>query len=148
MQELVQITWDFSRSFSMPPASFSIADRKLNKFLHSEVNLLIQRFKLVWRCHQLLSGFLAKGHLLRVSRQSRQSLIIRVIMKWSRELCTDLLTFFYSWGKPQLVDRRMKGLCKQLLPQMGSLSSKLGWLYRTARLGGRRKERTGKGTRP
>ena len=27
-------------------------------------------FKLVWRCHQLLSGFLAKGHLPRVSRRS------------------------------------------------------------------------------
>ena len=26
--------------------------------------------KLVWRCHQLLSGLLAKGHLLRVSYQS------------------------------------------------------------------------------
>ena len=25
----------------------------------------------MWRCHQLLSGFLAKGHLTRVSRQSR-----------------------------------------------------------------------------
>ena len=25
-------------------------------------------FKLLWRCHQLLSGFLAKGHLARVSR--------------------------------------------------------------------------------
>ena len=30
-------------------------------------------FKLVWRCHQLLSGFLAKVHLLRVSRQSHVS---------------------------------------------------------------------------
>jgi hypothetical protein len=27
-------------------------------------------FKPVWQCHQLLSGFLAKGHLHRVSRQS------------------------------------------------------------------------------
>ena len=36
-------------------------------------------FKLIWRCHQLLSGFLAKGHLRRVSRQSRRSLMIRVI---------------------------------------------------------------------
>ena len=27
----------------------------------------------MWRCHQLLSGFLAKGHLPRVSRQSRLS---------------------------------------------------------------------------
>ena len=48
-----------------------------------------KNFQLVWWCHQLLSGFLAKGHLLRVSRQS---LIIRVIMK-SWGLCTDLLPF-------------------------------------------------------
>ena len=34
--------------------------------------------KLMWRCHQLLSGFLAKGHLLRVSCHSRQSLLPRV----------------------------------------------------------------------
>ena len=33
-----------------------------------------KNFKLVWRCHQLLSGFLAKGHLPRVSRQSRWSI--------------------------------------------------------------------------
>ena len=48
---------------------------------------------LVWRCHQLLSAFLAKGHLPRVSHQSRQSLMIRMIMKWSWGLCTDLLAF-------------------------------------------------------
>ena len=30
-------------------------------------------FKLVWRFPQLLSGFLAKGHLQRVSRQSHLS---------------------------------------------------------------------------
>ena len=29
--------------------------------------------KLVWRCHQLLSGFLGKGHLLQVSHQSSWS---------------------------------------------------------------------------
>ena len=32
--------------------------------------------KLVWRCHYLLSGFLSTGHLPRVSRQSRRSLMI------------------------------------------------------------------------
>ena len=40
-----------------------------------------KNFHLVWRCHQLLSGFLAKGHLPRVFRQSSRSLMIRVIMK-------------------------------------------------------------------
>ena len=49
--------------------------------------------KLVWRCLQLLSGFLAKGYLPRVSRQSRRSLMIRVIIKWSQGLCADLLEF-------------------------------------------------------
>ena len=64
LQELVQLTWVFSRSFSMSCASFSMARRsrssienyahgwhrkasaknssKLNKFLQSEVNILIQ----------------------------------------------------------------------------------------------------------
>ena len=50
-------------------------------------------FKLVWRCHQFLSGFLAKGHLPRVPRQSHRSLIIRLIMKWSRGPYTDLPAF-------------------------------------------------------
>ena len=63
-----------------------------------------KRFKLVWRCHQLLYGFLAKGYLPWVSRQSRRSLMIWVIMKWSWELCTDL-------RKSQLGD--------QSSPQMG-----------------------------
>ena len=47
-------------------------------------------FKLVWRCQQLLSGFLAKGHLPRVSRRS---LIIRVINKLPWGMFTDLLAF-------------------------------------------------------
>ena len=42
-----------------------------------------KKTQLVWRCHQLLSSFLAKGNLPRVSRQSRCSLMIRLIMKWS-----------------------------------------------------------------
>ena len=49
--------------------------------------------------HQLLSWFLAKGQLPRMSHQSRRSLMITMIMKWSWRLCTDLLAP-YSWGKP------------------------------------------------
>ena len=30
-------------------------------------------FRLVWRCHQLLFGFIANGHLLRLSHRSRLS---------------------------------------------------------------------------
>jgi hypothetical protein len=56
-------------------------------------------FKTVCRCHQLLSGFLAKGHLPRVAGQSHRSLMIRVIMKWSRRLCTDLLALKKTWAK-------------------------------------------------
>ena len=86
-------------------------------------------FKLVWRYHQLLSGFLAKGHLSQVSRQSRRSLMIRVIMKWSWGLCTDLLAFALQLRKTpenlKLGDCLMKGPCNQSSPQMGSLSSKL-----------------------
>ena len=49
--------------------------------VHGAMGCSQKSFKLVWRCHQLLSGFLAKGHYPRVSRQSRRSLMIRVIMK-------------------------------------------------------------------
>ena len=38
--------------------------------LSMELSAAVKKsFKLLWWCHQLLSGFLAKGHLLRVSRQ-------------------------------------------------------------------------------
>ena len=46
---------------------------------------------ILWRCHKLLSGFLAKGQLPRVSRQS----MARVIMALFWELCTDLLAFAF-----------------------------------------------------
>ena len=52
-----------------------------------------KNFQLVWWCHQLLSGFLTKGHVSRVSRQSRRSLMIKVIMNWSWGVCTHLLAF-------------------------------------------------------
>ena len=58
----------------------------------------------VWyiaNCHQLLSGFLAKGHLSRVSRQSRRSLTIRVIMKWSLGCAEISWHLPYSRGIPQ-----------------------------------------------
>ena len=58
-------------------------------------------FQLVWWCHQLLSAFLAKGHLPRVSRQSRRSLMIRVIMKWSGGCAQISWNLPYSWGKPR-----------------------------------------------
>ena len=48
--------------------------------LHGDMDCGQNSFKLVWRCYQIQSGFLANGHLSRVSRQSSRSLMIRVIM--------------------------------------------------------------------
>ena len=67
--------------------------------------------------HQLMSGF----HLPRESRQSLLPANYRVIMRWYRELCTDLLTFTLHLRKtPQ--SRRWR-LCEQWLPQLGFLPS-------------------------
>ena len=98
--------------------------------VHGAMGCGQKRFNLVWWCHQLLSGFLAKVHLPRVSRQSSRSLMIRLIMKWSWGLCTDLLAFDLQLrktpGKAELGDRLMKGMCDQSLPLMGPFSSKWG----------------------
>ena len=57
--------------------------------VHEAISCGYKSFKLVSRCHQLQFGFLANGHLPQKSRQ----LMMRVIMRWYRELCTDLLAF-------------------------------------------------------
>ena len=49
------------------------------------------------RCHQFLSGFLVKDH---VSRHVR-SIMIRVIMIWSRGFCQISSNLPYGWGKPR-----------------------------------------------
>ena len=54
----------------------------------------------------VLSGFLVKGHLSRVSRQSRRSLMIRVIMKWSWGCAQISWHLPYSRGKPQKTSAR------------------------------------------
>ena len=107
-------------------------------FIHEAMSYGQKRFKLVWRCYQLLSGFLAKGHLPRVSRQARRSLMIRLIMKWPRGLCTDLSICFRAEenpGKSQLGDSLMKELCLNgvLFLQMTSVTShrqKLKFIWR------------------
>ena len=73
--------------------------------VHGAMGCGQKSFKLVWWCKQLLTGFLAKGHLSPVSRQLRRSLMIRVIIKLSWGLCTDLLAP-YSRGKPQKTSAR------------------------------------------
>ena len=51
-------------------------------------------FTLVLRCNKLLTGFLAKGYLPRMSWVSHiYRVIVRMIMRWIREMCTDLLEF-------------------------------------------------------
>ena len=56
--------------------------------------------------HLLLYGSLAKGHLPRVSRQSRRSLIIWVMMKWSWGCAQISRHLPYSRGKPQKTSAR------------------------------------------
>ena len=62
--------------------------------------------KLGWRCHQILSGFLANGHLPRVSRQSRLSANDKgdnEIIPGAVHRAPDIyLTAEESPGKPQL----------------------------------------------
>ena len=66
-------------------------------------------FKLVWRCHHLLSGFLAKGHLPRVLCQSR----LLATDKGDSEIKPRnvhrspgiYITAVENSGKPQLGDR-------------------------------------------
>ena len=89
----------------------------------------LKSFKLVWRCHQLLSGFVTKGHLPRVSGQSRLSandkgdneMILGVVHR-SSGIC---LTAEENSGKPQLGDRRWRH-CYQSSPQMESIPYKWG----------------------
>ena len=55
-------------------------------------------FNLVWQCHQLLSVFLAKGHLPRVSLRSRGSL--RVILKINYLLSFCYLSPYIPFHQP------------------------------------------------
>ena len=58
---------------------------------HGAIGYSQKIFKLVWWCHQLLSWFLAKGHLPRVSLQSFLSANVTVIMRLFRGMYSDLL---------------------------------------------------------
>ena len=67
-----------------------------------------KQLRLVWRCYQFLSGFLANAHFLWVSHQSRLSLLLRVIMRWSRGLCTDLLSFKSNMKQEMTLEELVK----------------------------------------
>ena len=76
-----------------------------------------KNFQLVWRCHQLLYGFLAKGHLpqsrLLANDKGDNEMVLRAVLRFLSIYLTAEKT-----GKPQLGDRLMKGLCDQSLPQI------------------------------
>ena len=66
-------------------------------------------FKLVWRCYQLLSGFLANDHLSRVLRQSRLSANDKgdeMILGAVHRSLGSYLAAEKNSGKPQLGDCR------------------------------------------
>ena len=81
-------------------------------------------FKLAWQCHQVMSRFLTKGHLARVSCQSANCKGVNEMipgpMHGSPGIC---LTAEEIPKKPQQGDSLMKGLCDQLSPQMRSVGS-------------------------
>ena len=83
-------------------------------------------FKVVWQGHQLLSGFLAKGHL----PQCHVRHICRLMwvkMRSYRQLWTGLVALPYSWGKPRKTSARRpsdKG-CATSYHFIGSFNSKM-----------------------
>ena len=92
---------------------------KLLSVVHGAMGCGQKSFKLVWRCHQLLSGFLAKGYLPRLSRQSRLSTNDRVVIRWYRGLCTDLLAFALQLRKTRKTSARRR-LMKFVRPIIAS----------------------------
>ena len=100
-------------------------------------------FKLVWWCHQLLSGFLSSDHLPIVSCQSHLSVMIRVIMRWYWSCARSpgiYLTAEQNPLKPQQVDHRWR-LYNQSSPQMGYLNSKWDWQDHTSFQEGNKNDR-------
>ena len=61
--------------------------------VHGTMGFGQKSFRLVWRCHQLLSGFLANGHLPRMSCLSAND---KEDNEVKQELCTDILHLPYD----------------------------------------------------
>ena len=74
-------------------------------------------FKLVRRCHQLLSGFVRKGHLPRVSRQSANDKDDNEMNRWH---CKDILAF-------TLWQRETQKSQLEYLMMMTAISHRLKW---------------------
>ena len=75
-------------------------------------------FKLLWPDHQVLSGFLANDHLLSGMPVSCQ-LMIRVIIRLYRRICTDFLEFTQQLRKPQKTSARRPSI-KAIRPVIAS----------------------------
>ena len=76
-------------------------------------------FKLVWRCHQLLFGFLANDHLSRVSRLSTNDINDETKPQVLHRCLGIYLTAEENPWKSELGDRLMKTVGPSL-PQLGS----------------------------
>ena len=105
-----------------------LGEHCLKPVVHGTMGCGQKSFKLVWRCHQLLSGFLVKGQLPRVSQQSHRSLMIKMIMKWSRGCAQISWHFPYSWEKPRKSSARRasadEGAVRPVISSNGVLSFK------------------------
>ena len=93
-------------------------------------------FKLLWWCKQLMSKFLAKCYLPRVSLQSRLLANDKEIMKWYQGLCTDLLGFTLQMRKTPENHRRRR-LCYSVYHRLkcGSLPPNTGKISQHVRKG-------------
>ena len=108
-------------------------------FVHTWSHSLRPSLMLMWQCHYLLFGLLTKGHIPECHVSHVCRLMIRMIMRWYRMLCRDLLVFtmkIRNPGKPQLGDRLMKTVRPVIF-------SKRGLYHWTTCQEGRRKERKG-----
>ena len=105
---------------AVPPAPVRVPSQKPLNLLSMDCGQ--KSFKLVWRCHQPLSGFLAKGHLVTsVGNYKGDNEMVPEAVNRSPGIC---FTAEENSRKPQLGDRLVKRLCVQPAPQMESLSSK------------------------
>ena len=75
--------------------------------VHGAMGCNQKSFKLVWQFHQLLSGLLAE---VTCPKCHVSQLIIRVIMRWYRGLCTDLMAFTLQLRKTSVRRLLMKAV--------------------------------------
>ena len=87
--------------------------------IHEVMDCVQKSFKLQWLCQQFLSGFLATGHLLRVSHLSANN---KSHQEMEPVLCTDLI---------QLGDHLMKAV-RPIIALNGVIYSQMAFVGRKA----------------